>query len=221
MKPAEFLLLLPVLLQSEVEQTVAKVSEAYRGYADVEMPFRQQKFVTILKEPVESSGVAKWKPNRLLFRTTLPEESEVLITDREILIWIPATEQIEKYDRAAFKMMETLDLGLGHNVKDMVAHYEVGFDPDRKGRRGDPERTILHLKPTDKQIAKYIRELWMWVRTRDSLIFRVEYVDSSGDRTVTDFDVDFLKANQGLTDETIRLSAPAGTKVVEPLKPGK
>ena len=88
--------------------------------------------------------------------------------------------------------------------------------------RNKLEKTILlKLIPRDKQIKKYIREMWMWVRRSDHLIYRVSYKDSTGDRVLTEFDLDARKTDQGLTDKDFRLTAPPGTPIVEPLDPKK
>ena len=212
------LLLLLVPQQDDVTKIVSAISKTYREFKDGEMPFRQKKIITILRDPIESSGRVIWRPKRVLFRTLKPEKSEVLITKEEIKIWIPELRKIEKYDRKQFRLLDSLDIGVGGNVEDMVKHCTARIDTKRARSPEDPESVLLHMTLFDKQISKYIKEMWMWVRKKDHLIFRVEYTDSSGDRTVTEFEVAKIKTNQGLTDKQIELSAPRGTKVVEPMK---
>lgn len=201
--------------QTEAEKIVSRVSETYRSYRDVEVPFTQKKFLTILSDPVESSGTAMWRPNRVLFRTLKPEKSEVLVTQEEILIWVPSIGRVEKYDRRKFHLMETLDLAAGRNVRETLSRFVVRTEAAPDGEKAD----ILVCTPKEKTVAKYVKSLRLRVRRSDSRISRVEYTDSADDRTVIEFDVDKLRANQGLTDEQIRLSAPEGTKVVEPFAP--
>ena len=202
---------------TEVERIVAAVSKTYKEYKDLQMPFHQKRYLTMLKNPIQSSGRVFWKSNRLLWRVIRPAKSEDLITDKEILRWIPELDRIEKYDRAQLPLMETLDFGVGQDVEKMLSLYKVAIDPKHKGEAS----ILLLLEPTDKRVRKHIQQIRMWVRKKDHLVFRTEYRDVSGDRTVTDFDVDKIRTNQGLQDNQIKLSAPRGTNVVEPLKPKK
>ncbi|MHC4605856.1 MAG: LolA family protein [Planctomycetota bacterium] len=221
--PVLLVLIVPRAADDDVSKVIAKVSAAYKDIKDFQMPFAQEKRVTILKDPIVSSGTVLWKTDRLLFRTLKPEKSEVLITDKEMQIWVPALKTIEKYDRTQHKLMATFDLAAGRQLKKMTAHYDVTIAKAHP-RMGEDDSSILFRlvpKKEQKQIRKYIREMWQWVRRKDHLIFRVAYTDTSGDETVTTFDVDKMKKNGGLTDKDLRLSAPKGTKVVEPLKPKK
>ena len=181
---------------------------------DLEADFEQEKFTTMLKRPLLTSGRVFVRGSTMLWDTARPEPNQLQITDKEVRIYYPAQKVIEVY-----QVREKLgQLAASPLPRRAVLERHFTFEPIAVADmdESDAEKYFaVRMTPTQPELREHIEQVRVLLDATRGLIVRLEMRDSDGDRTLIRFSN--VKTNSGLKDGQLQIVAPADVKVTRPL----
>ncbi|MGV8990322.1 MAG: LolA-related protein [Thiobacillus sp.] len=170
------LFLSPAVLAAplSIAQLMANLAKNPQGAAT----FTEKKFISILEQPVESSGELLFiAPSRLEKRTLKPHP-EAMVLDGETLTLERGKRkhvlQLKDYPEVA-GMIESIRATLAGDRKALERIYHLTLD-------GDTERWTLVLTPLDAKVGKVIARIRM-SGSRDG-VRSVEILQADGDSSL-------------------------------------
>jgi len=171
----------PARAEEERAPTLESVMQALARSGGVEAHFRESRQLTILSEPINSSGILYFLPPDWLARhVTEPGAAKVIVRD----------------DRVSFQDetgIQTLELGSSEVARAMVGNVIVLMrgDLDALRRQYDVafsasgDLWTLDLEPRDRVVRQLIERLE--VNGSDNRLVRMATIETSGDVTLTEF----------------------------------
>jgi len=174
----------PTSARAEEERgpTLESVMQALARSGGVEARFRESRQLTILSEPIKSSGMLYFSPPDWLARHVMqPGTARVIVRD----------------DRVSFQDetgIQTLELGSSEVARAMVGNVIVLMRGDLEALRSQYDVGFstsgglwtLDLEPRDRVVRQLIERLE--VIGRDDQLVRMQSTETSGDITLTEFE---------------------------------
>lgn len=193
----------PALWQklTEIDARAAKLT-------DLSADFEQEKHTTLLKKPLISRGRVRIAGSTMRWDTKQPEETVMLLDDKEAKMFYPQQKTLEIYSLG----QHLGSLAASPLPKLSVLQNHFAFDSNDNL---DGKTLEVSLTPTDKALAEHVDQVRVTLDVAGGFILRAEIDDADGDKTVINFTN--IKPNTGLQESDLRLDPPAGTKVTRPL----
>jgi outer membrane lipoprotein-sorting protein len=140
--------------------------------------FTETKYISILDQPVESSGELLFLPPARLEKRTLKPKVETLVLDGDVLTVERQTQrhvlQLKDYPEVA-GMIESIRATLAGDRQALERVYRLGLE-------GSRDRWTLVLTPLDARVASVISRIRI-DGARDE-VRRVEILQADGDRSM-------------------------------------
>lgn len=198
----------------EVDEFLASWGKNMAAIRSLEMQFRQEKKLRILRRPKISQGDLAFADGKLSVRTRSPSgeiESELVLRDGELKILYPGLKRLEVIPLGkSGGDPQSSALGAGVSIpffagdpRDASKDYEVSLV---RSALGD----VLTLVP--RQQDSPLRRLELRLVAFELREYR--QVDRSGDELR--MEVQKVELNRTIAPERFQLQVPAGTKVVHP-----
>ena len=160
--------------QLSVSQLMGVLANSRHGAAT----FTEKKYISILDEPVESSGELLFIPPARLEKRTLKPKSETLVLDGDVLTIDRRRQKhvlhLEDYPEVA-GMIESIRATLAGDRKALERVYHLTL-------QGDSERWTLVLIPLEAKVGSVVARIRI-EGTQDE-VRTVEILHSDGDRSV-------------------------------------
>jgi len=160
--------------QFTVSQLMAALANNKHGAAS----FTEKKFISILDQPVESSGELLFIAPARLEKRTLKPKAETLVLDGEVLSIERRRQkhvlQLKDYPEVA-GMIESMRATLAGDRKALERIYHLAL-------QGNRERWTLVLIPLDAKVGRVVARIRM-DGTQDE-VRTVEILQADGDRSV-------------------------------------
>jgi outer membrane lipoprotein-sorting protein len=157
-----------------VGQLMGAMANSKHGAAN----FTEKKFISILDQPVESSGELLFVPPSRLEKRTLKPMVETLVLDRDVLTVERQMQrhvlQLKDYPEVA-GMTESIRATLAGDRQALERAYRLTLE-------GSRNRWTLVLTPLDTRVASVVARIRM-EGTRDE-VRTVEILQADGDRSV-------------------------------------
>jgi hypothetical protein len=184
-------------------------AERMKGLTTLEVRFRQEKRLKVLRRPLLSRGVIRLKVAEHRLKCVLfdPEgkvETELLVEKEAVRMFYPALRRLEIYELGAGAAPPISFPGLGGDLEPLKRDYQLTLE-----RSGGEDR--LTLIPRDP--ASPVREQRLVLK--DYLVKELVQVDKSGDSIR--LAIEEFKKNPVLKEEDLKLEVPPGTEVARPL----
>ncbi|MBT9590370.1 MAG: outer membrane lipoprotein carrier protein LolA [Thiobacillus sp.] len=157
-----------------IAQLMTNLAKAPQGAA----AFTEKKFISILEQPVESSGELLFIAPARLEKRTLKPRPETMVLDGDTLTLERGRRkhvlQLKDYPEVA-GMIESIRATLAGDRKALERVYHLALD-------GDTERWALLLTPLDAKVGKVIARIQM-SGSRD-VVRSVEILQADGDSSL-------------------------------------
>lgn len=172
----------PARAEEDQAPTLESVMQALARSGGVEARFHESRQLTILSEPINSSGMLYFSPPDWLARhVTQPGAAKVIVRD----------------DRVSFQDetgIQTLELGSSEVARAMVGNVIVLMRGDLAALRSQYAVEFstsgglwtLDLEPRDRVVRQLIERLE--VIGREDQLVRMQSIETSGDVTLTEFE---------------------------------
>ena len=159
---------------AQLDQLMSLMSQRRHGEAD----FSEQKYLSMLKQPLESSGLLIYDaPDHLEQRTTLPRPQSVVLDHGIVTMHIGQRERVLRladYPQLA-PLIDSIRATLAGDRAALERVFQLDFS-------GTLERWQLRLEPRDAQLATTLKRIDMQGQ-RDA-VHEVQVWQSDGDRSV-------------------------------------
>jgi hypothetical protein len=159
---------------AELDRLMVLLSRRQHGEAD----FNEKKYLSMLKQPIESSGVLIYDaPDHLEQRTTRPRPQSVVLDHGLVTMRIGHHHRVLRladYPQLA-PLIDSIRATLAGDREALERVFELGFS-------GTLEHWQLRLEPRDPQLAATLKRIDMQGE-RDA-VREVQVLQSDGDRSV-------------------------------------
>ena len=199
----------PQLLKSlgAIDAKVAQVK-------DLTATFEQKKFSPLLKKPLVSKGTIYARNNAMLWDTTRPEPTRMRIDGSSLQIYYVVQKRVEQYPiKGKLAAMAANPLP---RLDSLLEQFDIAADPAPQPADSKPTLHLL-LTPKHDELKQYVKEVHVAIDPASGLADHFQILDPDGERTEITFSNQ--KADTGISDDTLKLNAPAGTETVQPLGP--
>jgi outer membrane lipoprotein-sorting protein len=200
-------------LKKQLEDIDARSARVKGFTAD----FRQEKFTSLLKKPLISTGIVRVSGSVIRWDTREPRPTVLYSDGAEIRMFYPEQKLLEIY-----KIDQRLgDLASSPLPRLAKLREHFAFERyDGKDFHPPKDREVLPLKlvPTEDALKQHVAEVHVLLDVQSAHILELEVVDADGaegDRTHVTFSS--FKLDTGLKADDLKLSVPAGTTVSRPL----
>ncbi|HEY4973689.1 MAG TPA: outer membrane lipoprotein carrier protein LolA [Steroidobacteraceae bacterium] len=158
----------------ELDRLMALLAQRQHGEAD----FSEKKYLSLLKKPLESSGVLIYQaPDHLEQRTTLPRPQVVVLDHGIVTMQIgKRTRVLRLADYPQFApLIDSMRATLAGDRAGLERVFELGFS-------GTLDHWQLHLQPRDARLAATLTLIEM--RGERDAVREVQVQQSDGDRSL-------------------------------------
>jgi hypothetical protein len=157
-----------------IEDLMAELAQV--GHAQA--PFVEQKYLKVLKTPLESSGTLTFDPpDRMVKRTLKPKpETMIVEADRLVLERQGRTRTLRLQDYPVlWAFVESIRATLKGDLNTLKRFYDVELD-------GGPQRWSLAMKPKDAKMSRVISSIE--IAGVQGKVRTVKVQEAQGDRSV-------------------------------------
>ena len=197
----------------DVKELIRDIDEQQRKIQTLTATFSQKKETSLLKDPLVSSGVIKFKrPNLIHFTYLKPEPMEVALDGKTIWIYAPGNTQAEKYSLTPGKRMtqaiEPLTSIFQNSLTQLAGRYFIAYE----GLEADHLHRF-RLQPREEKVQKFLFRVDLWIDKTSGAILRFRMMETNGDRLSLSFKN--LQFNPALTDDDLKIKVPPSVKVLD------
>ncbi|MBU1206575.1 MAG: outer membrane lipoprotein carrier protein LolA [Proteobacteria bacterium] len=201
----------------DVKGLIRSIDEQQRKIETITALFVQKKETSLVKMPLLSSGLVRFKrPDLIHWNYAEPEPMEVAISGKGIWIYHPGSLQAEKYYLGRNKRMT-------QSLEPLLAIFQKTFhqlSDDYAIIYGGLETEHIHhfsLHPRDEKVRKFLSRVDLWIDKTSGAIIRFKMVEANGDRLNLEFKN--LQINPPLTDDDLKIKIPPSVRVWEQSTP--
>ena len=199
------------------EQRLASIDTRIAAITDMRADFEQTRKTALLKKPLISRGTLVCKNDSVLWHTTHPRESTMLVAGENVTIYYPADKLAEIYPMGArFKDAVGGPLPRLSKLRETFELSELAPDQVVPGIDiGDrATRLAIKLTPRTAALRQYIDSVRVLIDTKVPCADRIVIVDPDGEET--QLHCFNLHINTNVKDTELELKLPAGTKINRP-----
>jgi len=178
--------------------------ELFASSGGVRAHFRELRHLSILTDPIETTGMLYFAPpDRLARHATRPGRSSVIVEAGRVSLADETGQQVYNFDtnEVARALIGNLMVVFRGDLESLKARYSISFDSD-----GDD--WTLDLEPRSRALRGIIERIRFTGRSRE--LSAMETRESNGDRTIVKFsgiETD-LSWEQGDLDTIFSLDPP-------------
>ena len=201
----------------DVQEIIRTIDEQQQKIQTLTASFSQRKETSLVKDPLISRGVVKFKrPDRIHFLYVKPEPMEMALDGKTVWIYSPGRSQAEKYSLSrSKKMTQYLEPVMGVFQK-TFAQLSEGYTISYQGLEADHMYRFL-LQPREEKLQKFLSSVGLWIDKTSGAILKFEMIEASKDRLSLEFKD--LQINPPLTDDDLTVILPPSAKVLEQSMP--
>ncbi len=178
--------------------------ERFAGSGGVRARFRELRHLSILTDPIETTGMLYFAPpNRLARHATWPGRSSVVVEAGRVSLGDETGQRVFDFDTSevARALVGNLMIVFRGDLESLKARYSISFD-------SDGENWTLDLEPRSRALRGIIDSVRFTGRSREPSA--METRESNGDRTIMRFsEIEIgLSWEQGDLDRIFSLDPP-------------
>jgi outer membrane lipoprotein-sorting protein len=186
----------------ETEELIRSIDEQQQKIQTLIAHFTQIKETSLVKEPLVSSGLVRFKrPDFIRWTYLKPEPMEVVLDGQTIRVYHGERSQVEEYsltrNKIVARYLEPLIGVFQHPFTQLTKVYRVTYEGL------EVQRTChFHLQPKAKEIQKFLSGVDLWIDKDSGAILRFKMVEANGDRLILEFHN--LQLNPPLNEEDLK-----------------
>ncbi len=162
------------------EWDIARLMQSLSRVETARARFTEQKYMSILKEPLTTSGLLEFHaPDRLEKHVLKPYEERYLVTDDTLVIEQPGKGPARRFILQRYPAMWAFVEGLRGTLAGNVDSLQRFYTIELQGLR---ERWRMDLKPLDKTMQDMVRSIR--IQGAEGQINTIEILEKNGDRSV-------------------------------------
>ena len=197
-------------LKKQLEAIDARAGKIKDFTAD----FRQEKFTSLLKKPLVSSGTVRVSGTVIRWDTQKPEPAVLYSDGREVRMYYPDQTLLEIYTIG--QRLGALASSPLPRLATLRKHFTLARS-DGKSFQPPKDRQVLPLRlvPIDESLREHVQQIDVLLDVEAAHILELEMVDADGDRTHVNFSA--VRLDTGIKPRDLELTVPEDTTVSRPL----
>lgn len=203
--------------QSPFEKRLLDIDAKMAAITDLRADFEQRKKTSLLKKPLVSRGTLVCKGETVLWSTTSPRKSDMLVGDAKVTVYYPDDALAEVYSMGAgFRDAAGGPLPRISKLKETFDFAELDVKLVSPGMQASElkGRIAVKLSPKSAELKAHVASVRVLIDQSVPCADRIVIVDPDGDETELLFTG--VKINTGMKDSELELKLPQGTKVSTP-----
>ncbi|CAN5433202.1 hypothetical protein BH09PLA1_BH09PLA1_12590 [soil metagenome] len=184
---------------------------------DLTADFVQEKHSPLLRKPLVSRGRVSARGGQALWTTIEPEPTQMSVNSHLLRMYYPKQKTIEEYPmQQQLGMMAASPLPRLSEIRKSFA-----MKPDEGQGLIDANNKsanvlAVRMEPIDPELGKFVDHVRVLLDADRGLVLAFEMVDPDGEETTIRFSN--VRTDANLTEDSLKVDAPPGTKVVRPLE---
>jgi outer membrane lipoprotein-sorting protein len=203
----------PSGIDSALWERMKSIDHAAAQIGDLTADFEQQKFTTLLKNPMTSTGTVWARGSEMLWNTRVPEPTIMHVDANQITLFYPRQKTAEIYSLDS--RLARLAASPVPRLADLLQHFSFAPAHDLDAPP-NPDQQAFLLTPTDKNISEHVENVTVLIDAKAGFILAFKMTDADGETTVLRFSN--VKTNTKFDDSHLQLQLPADVKTVHPLE---
>jgi len=199
------------LTDAALSRVLFKMEAKEKQIKDLSADIVQTKLFRDFDDTTVFKGTFRYKkPRRLSWSFYAPDESLIIVNEREALMYVPAIKQVQKLDIRNNPKGVSAIFGFDRSVQELKREFLIslaGTDALKGGKR-----YVLHLKPKTASAKRMFTQVRVWVPENLWIPQKIMVYEVSGDRTTTE--LYNLQINKGVPDKTFEFTPPRDAEVV-------
>ena len=210
------------LSAQDAASVLARMDRAAEGFRGISATVKKVSFTAVIKESTEETGkMALYRPKpkdmRMLVEFAKPDERAVAFAGKKLQVYYPKLSTVQEYDlgKQSSLLDQFLLLGFGTPGSELKKSYEIKYI----GAESINGAKSFHveLKPLKEEARAHVRQVDLWIGETEGQPLQQKILQPSRDYIVITYGD--LKVNPaGLSENSVKLITPKGTKVERPQK---
>ncbi|MBC7925365.1 MAG: outer membrane lipoprotein carrier protein LolA [Bryobacteraceae bacterium] len=196
------------------EDVLSKMDKASSLFNSMKSEITRVTYTKVLDEKTTESGTISvrkvGKDLQVYMEVEKPDPKIFAFRGRKAEIYLPRIKTVQEYDvgKQGSLVDQFLLIGFGTTGRDLKASYGVRYGGDETivGQKAHK----LQLTPIDEKLKERLESLTLWMDPSGEYPVQQQFVESSGNYYL--FTYSNTKLNPGLTEESLKLKVPKGTK---------
>jgi outer membrane lipoprotein-sorting protein len=211
----------PASQPSEFAQQLEAIDQRAGQIKDLTADFVQEKHSPLLRKPLISRSKVKARGGLALWETIEPEPVKMSIDPELLRMYYPKQKTIEEYPiQQQLGMMAASPLPRLRAIQKTFSMKPDDGEGLLDANDAKPANVLaVRMEPTDAEVRKYVDHVRVLLDADRGLVLAFEMVDPDGEQTIIRFSN--VRTDVNLADDSLKLDAPAGVKVVRPLEGGR
>ncbi len=165
------------------------------------VPYVQHRKVRISRKIRKAEGVLRLEKRplpaglRVLFEETSPHRMKLLFTDEAVVFRDMETDKIETYDPRKGGIRPSEIWIMGRPIEDLRKSWEFVLGV-LEGEGSESFSAMLKLVPKKKDLAKWVKEMHVWLSAKDGMPVKVKIIDPKEEYQEFVFDAAKLEMNK-------------------------
>ena len=190
-----------------LESVIKKVQEQQKATTTLQATFKQQKEMSLLAKPEESTGTFVFsKPNNVLWSYDAPKRVQMLIANGTLTTYYPDLNKAERIDVKRFEDRIFRYMGASGAIDELGKFFDFTFTDTSTS-----PFWVLDLSPKSRAVARRVKHIKIWIDKATYLTSKFEYTEADGD--VTRYEFTNIKLNEPVGPGRFTLSLPANVRL--------
>lgn len=179
--------------------------------------FVQEKRSPLLRKPLVSRGNVKARGGLTLWETIEPEPTKMSIDPQVLRMYYPKQKTIEEYPvQQQLGVMAASPLPRLQAIQKTFAMKPDDGEALVDANARPANARAVRMDPNDPEVRKYVDHIRVLLDADRGVVVAFEMVDPDGEQTIIRFSK--IRTDVSLAEDSLRLDAPFGVKVVRPLE---
>jgi outer membrane lipoprotein-sorting protein len=194
-----------------LRRVLSAMERQEQGIKDLSADVVQTKLFRDFDDTTVFKGIFRYKkPRRLYWAFYSPDESIIVVNEREALMYVPEMKQVQKLDVTKSPKGVSLIFGFDRSVSELKEEFEITIAAVEPA--GGRKRYVLNLQPKTAAAKGMFSRIRLWVPDTLWLPQKVMVYELGGDETTTElFNV---RMNTGVPEKMFHFTPPEDAEIV-------
>lgn len=150
--------------------------------SSIKADFKQEKYLSILANKIESEGKIQFKkPNLLKWEYTVPYQYSIILNGKQLII--NDQGKVNSFDVASSQSFKQINELIINSVQGNVLDEKQFNIQYLEGK----EKFLAKLTPKEEQMKKFLKEIWVYFDKDDFTVSSIKMIEPEDDYTLITF----------------------------------
>lgn len=196
------------------DEVLAKMDASSSRFSSMTATMDRVTYTKVLDEKQVESGTVRIRKSgkelQVFMDVTKPAPKLIAFRGRKAEIFLPRLKTVQEYDLGKQGQLvdQFLLIGFGAAGRDLRANYDIRLQGEETV---SGQKTYkLQLTPRNARLREKLQHVMLWIDNSGTYPVQQQFLELSGDYYL--FTYSDIKLNPGLTEDSLKLKVPKGTK---------